>query len=238
MWYEAARAPLSCGGLLYKTAWQVEMKSLWLLLSSPMARSSRSGMYLPCSLWNIAAWETFWALTSQMALEQAASDSWTKWPLVVLAFLTAAKKLVLASRINWEQAVQASRLAWEQMTLAYLIDVAAWDSFWQSIMPSFQTALHLLVSMDPLVFSRSLRGLLTLVQSSARSTRGLTLLLLEMAAIGEMLAGMSSREASASLTLAWDEVLTAWSGPSGFWVESWRLLLWWASSGMSFQTHS
>ena len=38
-----------------------------------------------------------------------------------------------------------------------------------------------------------------------------------MAAIGEMLAGISSREASASLMLTWDEVLTALSGPSGFW---------------------
>ena len=34
------------------------------------------------------------------------------------------------------------------------------------------------------------------------STGGLTLLVLEMAAIGEMLAGMSSREVSASSTLA------------------------------------
>ena len=42
------------------------------------------------------------------------------------------------------------------------------------------------------------------------------LLLLEMAAIGEMLVGKSSREAFASLTLTWVEVLTAWSGPSGF----------------------
>ena len=32
---------------------------------------------------------------------------------------------------------------------------------------------------------------------------------LEVAAIGEMLAGMSSREAFPSLTLTWDEVLTA-----------------------------
>ena len=91
MWYEVARAPLSCGGLLYKMAWQAERKSLWLLLSSPMVCYSRSRMYLPCSLWNIAPWENFWALTLQMALEQAASASWTKWPLVVLAFLTATK---------------------------------------------------------------------------------------------------------------------------------------------------
>ena len=51
MWYEATRVPLSDGGLLYRTTWQVERKLLWLLLSSPTACSSRSHMYLPCSLW-------------------------------------------------------------------------------------------------------------------------------------------------------------------------------------------
>ena len=76
-------------------------------------------------------------------------------------------------------------------------------------MPSSQTAIHLLASMDPLVFSRSLKALSVLVQSSVRSTEGLTLPLLETAAIGEMLVGMSSREASASLMLAWDEMSTA-----------------------------
>ena len=70
------------------------------------------------------------------------------------------------------------------------------------MMPSSQTALHLWVSMDALVVSRSLRALLAFVQSSIMSIRGVTLLVLEMAAMGEMLVGMSSREASASLTLA------------------------------------
>ena len=85
-------------------------------------------------------------------------------------------------------------------------------------MPSCHTALCLLASMDPLVLSRSSRALLALVRSSNRSTEGLTLLLLETAAIGEILVGMSSREVSASLTLTWDEVSTAWTGPSGFQV--------------------
>ena len=49
-------------------------------------------------------------------------------------------------------------------------------------------------------------ALLALAQSSKGSTRGLTLPLLYVVAIGEMLAEMSSREASASLMLAWDEV--------------------------------
>ena len=42
------------------------------------------------------------------------------------------------------------------------------------------------------------------------------LLLPETAAIGEMLAGISSREASPSSMLAWDEVLPGQGGPSGF----------------------
>ena len=41
------------------------------------------------------------------------------------------------------------------------------------------------------------------------------LLLPEMAAIGEMLAGISSGEASPSSMLAWDEVLAVGSRPSG-----------------------
>ena len=41
------------------------------------------------------------------------------------------------------------------------------------------------------------------------------LLLPEMAAIGEMLAGISSKEASPSSMLAWDEVSAGSSRPSG-----------------------
>ena len=70
--------------------------------------------------------------------------------------------------------------------------------------------------MDPLVLSRSLRALLALVQSSAKSIEVLVLLLPEMAAIREMLVGISSREASPSSMLAWDEVSAGGSRPSGF----------------------
>ena len=42
------------------------------------------------------------------------------------------------------------------------------------------------------------------------------LLLLELAAMGEMLLGASSREASLSLMLAWDEVSASWGGSPGF----------------------
>ena len=83
-------------------------------------------------------------------------------------------------------------------------------------MPRSQTALCLLVSTDPLVLSRLSRALLALVQSSAKSIEVLVLLLPEMAAIGEMLAGISSREASPSSMLAWDEVSAGSSRPSGF----------------------
>ena len=84
-------------------------------------------------------------------------------------------------------------------------------------MPSSQTALHLWVSMDALVTSRSSRSLLAFAWSSIASTRGVTLPVLEMAAIGEMLVGMSSREASATSVLTWDEVSAGQSGPSGLW---------------------
>ena len=84
-------------------------------------------------------------------------------------------------------------------------------------MPSSQMALHLWASMDALVVSRSSRALLPFAQSSIASTGGVKLPVLETAAIGEMLMGMSSREASAVLVLAWDEVSTGWGGPSGFW---------------------
>ena len=104
-----------------------------------------------------------------MALEQVASASWMIRPLVVLAFLTAIEQVVLASRIaqeqlvlaskvNWEQVVWASRVTQEQTVLASLIDLAAWDSFRQSTMPSSQMALCLWASMDALMVSRSSRA--------------------------------------------------------------------------------
>ena len=55
-----------------------------------------------------------------------------------------------------------------------------------------------------------------LVQSSAKSIEVLVLLLPETAAIEEMLVGISSREASPSSVLAWDEVSAGGSRPSVF----------------------
>ena len=85
--------------------------------------------------------------------------------------------------------------------MACLIDSAAWHSLWQRTMPNSHTALHLWTSMDAFVVSRSLRVLLALAQSSIASARGVMLPVLEMAAIGEILVGMSSREASATSAL-------------------------------------
>ena len=62
--------------------------------------------------------------------------------------------------------------------------------------------LHLRASMDALLVSRSLMALLAFAWSSTASTGGVTLPVLGTDAIGEMLVGMSSREASATSALA------------------------------------
>ena len=59
--------------------------------------------------------------------------------------------------------------------------------------------------------------LLASAQSSDGSTGGLTFPLLYAAAIGEMLVGTSSREASASSMVAWDDVSTGGSEAPDFW---------------------
>ena len=60
-------------------------------------------------------------------------------------------------------------------------------------------------------------AMLALVQSSIGSTDGLALLLLQAVAIGEMLVGRPSREASASSILAREEVSTSRGEASDFW---------------------
>ena len=60
-------------------------------------------------------------------------------------------------------------------------------------------------------------SLLALAWSSDGSTRGLTLLLLYAVAMGEMLVGMPSREASSSSTLDLDDVSMGGSETSDFW---------------------
>ena len=87
------------------------------------------------------------------------------------------------------------------LSLASLIDLAALDLLGQRATPSSHTALCLQASMDALVDRKSTRALLAIAQSSSSSTREVMLLVLETAVIGEMLAGMSSREASATSVL-------------------------------------
>ena len=77
------------------------------------------------------------ASTFLIAVEQVALASQMIWSSVVLASLTATEQAILASRFTQEQAALAS-----------LIDLAAWDSFQQSSIPSSQMALHLWASVD------------------------------------------------------------------------------------------
>ena len=106
----------------------------------------------------------------------------------------------------------ASRVTWEQMALASLMDSAVADSFLQSSIPSSQMALCLWVSMDTLVASSSSRALLEFSQSSAMSVGGVMLLDVVVMAMGEVVVGTHSRDASAILAsskvLTWDEVST------------------------------
>ena len=84
-------------------------------------------------------------------------------------------------------------------------------------------ALHLQASMDALVASSSSRALLAFCQSSATSVGGVMLLDLVVTAMGEMMVGTPSRDASAILAsskvLTWDEVSTGWGVPLAYEVE-------------------
>ena len=249
IWWEVARVLLSSRGMLYRVTWQAERKLAWLLVSSWMIYSSRSHMMQPCSLWNNSAWRAPWASTLLMALEQVASASWTIQPVLVLAFLTAIEQavlaskiaqeqLVLASKVNEEEVVWALRVAWEQAALASLIDSAAWDLLQARATLSSHMALCLQTSMDALVDRKSSRALLAFSQSSGLSSRGVMLPVLKTAAMGKMLVGMSSREASAASVLTWDEVSTGWSGSSGFWVGVVGTVVGVGLLGMSVQIYS
>ena len=82
-------------------------------------------------------------------------------------------------------------------------------------------ALHLWASMDDLVASSSSRALLAFSQHSATSAGGVMLLDLVVLAMGEMVVGTPSRDASASLmssrVLTWDEVSTSLGSSFGLW---------------------
>ena len=78
-----------------------------------------------------------------------------------------------------------------------------------------------MASMDNLVTNSSSRALLAFSQSSAMSVGGVPLLDLIVAAMGEMVVGIPSRDASAILAsswaLTWDEVSTGWGSSFGLW---------------------
>ena len=84
----------------------------------------------------------------------------------------------------------------------FLMDAASSTLLWHNSRPNSQTTCCLLRSVDLFTWSMWSVAMLALVQSSVGSTDGLTLLLLQVAAIGEMLAGRHSRVASASSILA------------------------------------
>ena len=147
---------------------------------------------------------------------------------IVFASLTISEQMALASRVAWEQMALASlmvvkhkawvsRLAWEQVALASLMDSVALDLFQWSSMPSSQMALHLWASMDALVVSSFSKALLAVAWSSIVTTGGVTLSDLEVTAMGEMLVGIPSRDASAISALTWDKVSTSWSSSFGWW---------------------
>ena len=165
-----------------------------------MTCSSRSWMVLACLHWSESTWEAPWVSTSLMAMEQRASSSQTVWAQVALASLTVV-----------EQRASASRVAWVQMALASLTDSAVSESFWWSSMPSSQTTFHLQALMDDLEASSSSRSLLAFSQRWLVSVRGVLLLGPGDSAMGEIVVGTSSREASAissSGVLTWDDVST------------------------------
>ena len=62
-------------------------------------------MTVPCSLWSNSAWEALQALTSLMAVEQAALASQMIWYQVVLASLTTTEQAVLEFEVAQEWAV-------------------------------------------------------------------------------------------------------------------------------------
>ena len=106
------------------------------------------------------------------------------------------------------------------MASASITDADSWASIWHTSTPSSQAALCLLMFRVPLRWNMLSIALLVLAGSSDKSMGGLTLLLLQAAAIREMLVGMSSREPSTSLMLAWEDVSAG--GGVDFWPAGWR----------------
>ena len=124
---------------------------------------------------------------------------------------------VSASLMAVEQRALASWMVQAQMALASLMDSAVLESFHRSSMPSSQATFCLQGSMEDLVASSSSRALLAFSQRWLASAGGVLLLDPGVSAMGRMVVGTSSREASAismsSRVLTWDDVSTS---PDGF----------------------
>ena len=175
-----------------------------------MTCSSRCWMVLACLWWNESAWEAPQVYTSLMAVEQRALASQMVHAQVALASLTVV-----------EQRASTSRVAWVQTALAFLMDSTVLESFWWSSMPSSQTTFCLQALMDDQVASSSSRALLAFSQGWLTSAGGVLLLDPGVSAMGDMVVGTSSREASAismsSGALTWDEVSTSLEGSLSLW---------------------
>ena len=188
----------------------------WLVWWLDMQRGSQSDSYLPLGQLVLPGVGWSWHVSigviqpgkppqifaSLMAVEQRALASQMVQVQVVLASLTVV-----------EQRASASSVAWVQMALASLMDSVVAESFWQSSMPSSQTAFCLWALMDDVVTSSSPRALLAFSQRWLASAGGVPLLGPGASAMGEMAVGISSREVSAisasSRALTWDDVSTS-----------------------------
>ena len=102
----------------------------------------------------------------------------------------------------------------EQLHRAFtsLMDSSVSDLFYQRVILKLETNFCWWVSIEDLVASRSLRALLAFSWRWAMSKGGASLLGPGVPAIGEEVAGVSSREGSSistsSRTLTWDDVST------------------------------
>ena len=117
------------------------------------------------------------------------------------------------------------------------MDSAVSDSFQWSSIPGSQTALHQQASMDDLVASSSSRALLAFFQSSAVSA-GVMLLDLVVMAMGEMVVGTPSRDASTISTscraLTWDQVSTSLGSSFSLWGGGVSTTTWFSLLGVEF----
>ena len=105
-----------------------------------------------------------------------------------------------------------NRLPWQTA-----INVAPWDSFWCNITQPFPGGSLPLDIQGPLKVKHVVNDSIGISPKLWWVHRGIATSAAIMAAIGEMLVWMSSREPSVSLMLAWYDVLTGGAITSDFW---------------------